>query len=229
MKKRLVICVLSAFLGMAVLWKGYEKLVDGFFLYRTTPPTALPTLSPEPKFNAALNVCLNQPFYYLASGSQSFVFVSADHQLILKLFKHYRWKAPFYASWLPSLTHYWTQKRLSGLLATYQSCLFCWEEFKEDTALIYLQLTPSRGALLPVTLYNRLGKEYTLSLEETSFVLQKYAEPVAERLLALKDQGDLIQAQVAIESLLNNVLNKRSRGFTDKDPNFLNNFGFVGN
>lgn len=228
MKKRLLYVVLSTFLGMAVLWKGYDKLVDGFFPYRTIPPTNLPALSAKAPLSASLSADLNQPFYYLASGSQSFVFISADRQLILKLFKHHRWKAPFYASWLPSLTHYWTQKRLSGLLATYQSCLFCWEEFKEDTALIHVQLTPLRGDHIPVTFYNRLGKAYVISLENTAFVLQKYAEPVAERLLTLKAQGDLTQAQAAIDSLLNHLLHKRSKGFTDKDPNFLNNFGFVG-
>lgn len=214
---------------IGLVWKGYDKLIDGFYLYRTTPPPDIRALTypSAPLLSNEITEALAQPFYYLASGSQSFAFLSADQRYVLKLFKHYRWKSPFYFSWYPHITRPWTQKRLDGLIATYQSCLFCMHEFKEETALLYLQLAPSQGVHQTLTLYNRLGKKYTLPLETTSFIVQRYAEPVAQHLLKLKAQGQHDVAKECIHALFQHVLRKRLQGFTDKDPNFLNNFGFV--
>lgn len=208
--------------------KCYDKIVDGFYLYRIKGPSILHTRTPSfDKDILLVNKALDQPFNYLASGSQSFVFISADKKFILKFFKHYRWKTPFYISWIPFLKESWTKRRVDGLKATYQSCLFCIEEFKQETALIYMQLNPSDTIQKTIKLHNRLGKSYSISLNEMSFVLQKYAEPTSEHLLKLKALKEDATAKLHIRALFTNILQKRTKGFTDKDPNFLNNFGFV--
>jgi len=47
---------------------------------------------------------LFQPYHYLESGSQSFVFISEDGEYILKFFKHKRWRLnPLFESSLSPL------------------------------------------------------------------------------------------------------------------------------
>lgn len=230
MKKQLSLTITSLFI-FTLLFKCYDKAVDGFYPYRIKYPIHLQT-SPsyfysEKDLTSATNA-LNQPFYYLASGSQSFVFISKDKQFILKFFKHYRWKEPFYASFFPFFKES-NQKKADGWRATYQSCMFCLKEFKEETALLYMQLEPSKNIKNSITVYNRLGKKYTLSLSNMSFALQKYAKPTSEDLLNLKKAGELEIAKEHMKALFDTMLQKRTKGFTDKDPNFLNNFGFVDN
>lgn len=231
MKKPLLI-IISCLLTLGLVFKFYDKIIDGFYLYRITSPTSfhmkIHSYTTEENL-ASATLALDQPFYYLASGSQSFVFISADKQFILKFFKHYRWKPPLYVSCLPFFKDRWAQKRQDGLIATYRSCLFCMQEFKEETALLYIQLKPSDAINKTITLYNRLGKKYTIPLNTASFVLQKYAQPTSEHLLTLKNLKQHELAKEHIKDLFNNILKKRNKGFTDKDPNFLNNFGFVNN
>jgi hypothetical protein len=228
--KKILVITACSFLIILAIVKCYDKAIDGFYLYRIKGPGDI--TFPMPSFEtpdlSLIEPILDQPFYYLASGSQSFVFVSADGQFTLKFFKHYRWKKLFYFSYFPFLTAPWAKKRADGLKATYHSCLFCMKHFKEETALIYIQLKPSTDFTKTLTLYNRLGKKYTLALNELSFALQRYAEPTPEHLLHLKSlkQDDLAKAH--LKALFIHILKKRHQGFTDKDPNFLNNFGFVG-
>lgn|GEM_PF-1834191 len=216
------LCVVST-------WKIYDKLVDGFYLYRTFPPahSSLPQSSHLIQSFADLRERLEQPFTYLASGSQSFVFVSEDHTLVLKLFKHYRWKSFSYLPWKTKSLTKPSSKQQEGVIATYQSSLFCMEELQEETGLLYLQLQPTNSPLATVTIHNRLGKHYLLPLHSTSFALQRYAEPVTVHLLKLKHLQKHEMAKNHLEKLFHYLVQRRARGFTDKDPNFLNNFGFV--
>ncbi|MBM3192105.1 MAG: hypothetical protein FJZ63_05600 [Chlamydiae bacterium] len=203
-------------LVVALMIKGYDKLVDGFYLYKVRAPKNLLSIQQLPlgegiAHSSVTSKALAQPFYYLASGSQCFVFLSLDKKFILKLFKYNRW--------IPA--------NLEGLRATYTSCLYSMQELAQETALIDLQLIPNPCYKQTLTLYNRLGCTYKLPLSSTAFILQSYAQPIPEALLGLKKAHQDEKAKQLINHMLDYLLLRREKGFTDKDPNLLSNFGLI--
>lgn len=60
-----------------------------------------------------------------------------------------------------------------------------------------------------------------------AFILQSYAKPIPETLLELKKNHQKEKAEQLINHLLGYLLLRREKGFTDKDPNFLSNFGLI--
>ena len=88
-----------------LLFFGVERLchraTDGFALVNIYSPKGsdhgLQTDFPL----SISNVNLDQPFYYLNSGSQSYVFLSNDGQTILKFFKFQHMRIPPWIEYLP--------------------------------------------------------------------------------------------------------------------------------
>lgn len=219
----------SIVLTLAVL-KCYDKIIEGFYPYRINPPAHLNEIVSLPQDITPLPLeALSQNYYYLASGSQCFAFISQDQKYILKFFKHYRWKEPFYTHMLTSsLKDKKKEKRLEGLKATYDSCLLYQKFFAEKTALRYLQLLPSKAPDFKLNVFNRLGVKHEIFLNKTPFVLQYRANSTAETLQNLRKLQKHALAKQYLQSLFQNVTQKRDLGFTDKDPHFFNNFGFIG-
>lgn len=216
--------LLSLCLTLGLL-KVYDKAVDGFYPSRikpigNTPFSFTSDLSEESK------KAMQQPYYYLASGSQSFVFVSEDGKYVLKFFKNYRWKKPWYFSFLPLKNSYKEKvlkKREEGFLSTCQSSLYSYEEMKEETGLLFLQIEASN--LDYISLKDRLHISHKVALEGLSFALQYKAIGIKETLLKYRKDHDTEKAETLIDNLFTFVLKRKEKGLTDKDPNFLNNFG----
>ncbi len=222
-------------IAVTLILKVYDKVVDGFYLYKIATPKNLSKIENLTLQNTSLDPfltkkALDQPYYYLASGSQCFVFVSKDKKFILKFFNHHRWGTPDYLNNIPlSLKKNWIRLRQEGLRSTYKSCCFCINELGKETALIDLELTPNPKYNYTITLYNRLGKRYDLNLNSMTFILQKYADSTSRKFLELKASHQDEEAKKLLDQLFDHLLLRRLRGFTDKDPNLLNNFGIIDN
>jgi hypothetical protein len=150
---------------------------------------------------------LSQKFYLRDQGGQSYVFISADNQYVLKFFK----EMP--RPWIPFSSY--QQKKLGKLKRTLKGYHLAYHRLLEETALISLHTAPTL-APLPATLVDRLNIEHKVDLSSVYFVLQRKADPL------LKDLGS--------ESLLQirQLLQKRaSAQIADHDPRLHLNLGWV--
>lgn len=209
--------------------KGYDKITEGFYPARTYPKD-IPSLtfSCEPSQEAI--EALSQPYSYLSSGSQSFAFVSKDQKYVIKLFKHYRWEKPWYLSllWIDKdKKRDLIKKKHEGKLATLQSCIYSFLELKEESGLIYLQVTPKKIQPKTLVVKNKLNLPFHIDLSKTTFALQYRAENIKDYLLECKDKNKHNDSKRLIDDLFSYILKRRQKKITDKDPHFLNNFGIL--
>jgi hypothetical protein len=176
---------------------------------------------------------LQQPFRYLGKGKQSYAFVSADGQYVLKLFNnryqqkiafyHFLEKCPFLNNWAQMQLTYFSYK----LHKTFTSYLIAYQELKEETGLVAIHLLPTDSLQVDLTIIDKIGISHKLPSDQTAFLIQKKADLVYPTLLALKKQGDLKAAKEHLLSLLLLLQSKYKKGIFDNDPLIRTNFGFL--
>lgn len=175
---------------------------------------------------------LDQSYTYLESGSQSYVFISEDKQYILKFFKHKRWRLNPLIEVLPlpqpldEKRKQWKQKKNETVHSTFGSCLTSYREFKEETGVLFVHLNKAPLDQI-ITLKDRIGFKHQIELCDVEFVLQRKAIPTDQYLLSLKKQGKTEEAQKALASLLAFTVKRAEKGYSDKDPHLIRNFGFI--
>lgn len=152
---------LLAILTLVALERGIRTQTEGFCLEKTKRRHEARTEWNLPASPPPLEI-LNQPFYFLGSGVQSYSFLSEDQQYVLKLFKHYHL--------LPSKKSEPQKKRMNAL---FSSALLAFKELKETTGLLYLQINPPASPLPTITLYDKIGVKYAISLSDYPFLIQK--------------------------------------------------------
>jgi hypothetical protein len=213
-----------------LLFFAFERFcriqTGGFRLHKASVrhsyPFTAPTAPPLP--------CLDQPFYFLGSGVQFYVFEGKDGQTILKLFKHHHLgpstdtlETLFPKGWIKKLIEK-RERRMHHLLT---SAKIAEEKLKSQTAVMYTHLEKTEGLLGEAKIYDKLGICHRLNLDRTEFVLQKKAEPLAPYLTRLLKEGEKEKAKASIASLLS-LIEERSRlGIKNKDQKVLENCGFI--
>lgn len=176
---------------------------------------------------------LAQEFHYLESGSQSFVFLSADGNYVIKFFKHKRWQLnPLFEScplpaYFANKRAKWKRKKWGTVNNTFKSCKASYELFQEETGVIYVHLNQTRNLKKTLIVKDRLGLKHRLKLDRLQFVLQKRAVPTDVYLLSLREKGKHDEAQKAIQEMLAFTKKRAELGFSDKDPHLIRNFGFL--
>ena len=221
----------------AVLLKQfcYSK-TDGFALYKICSSLSF---HPEwethsiPDHEQELLQILDQPFYYLAKGAQSYVFASADGQTVIKFFRLYHLMPP---TWLTSLSFplplmpYKLRKiidKRQELSKDFDSYKIAFEEMKEETGLLYLHLNKTAHLKKQLKIYDKIGIAYKLNLDQMEFLVQKKAVLVYPSIeLLMKSQGEGA-AKEAISALVQLLLQRSKKGIFDKDPDLNTNFGFL--
>ncbi len=151
---------------------------------------------------------LQQKFYLRDQGGQSYVFVSADENYVLKFFKDMP------RPWL-ALASY-QKKKLGKLKRTLNGYQLAFNHLREDTGLLSLHLSPTASPLL-TTLVDRLGIEHAIDLSSTYFVLQRKAAPLPD-------------FSAATVSQISRLVKKRaSAHIADHDPRLQANLGWIDN
>lgn len=170
------------------------------------------------------------PFTYLGNGAQCYAFESADHQYVLKFFKM--------KTLTPSLTGKvfpfgkFKEKNVrhkQRLFDTCAACKYAMEELQEETGLIYVHLNRTQHLKKNALLIDRQGKRYTVSLDDTVFLVQKKAEMVYKRIGHQIKAGDEEGATRSIQAVIDLVARRNAKGFSDTDTGISRNYGFVGN
>ncbi len=229
--------VIFLILGFYGTFYGCRMATDGFCLSHIQPhseqlcKTAGQKQQQDPHH---LQMILNQPFYYLGKGAQTYVFRSRDGEYVIKFFRFER-RRPFVPDWVPIpalFAHHRDQtkhKRLQRLQKEYRSYQLAFDRFKDESGLIYLHFDVSSLRNQKLTIYDKIGIKQELSLQKYPFILQKRALGFFPTLNLWIESKDIEAAQSAIDQLVNLIVKRHKQGLFDKDPDLKTNFGFIGN
>lgn len=170
-----------------------------------------------------LNSVLDQPYYYLDRGRQSFVFVSADGKYVLKFFDIRRYR-PGWPTLFSSSSPARMQRKLKRLFQGYR---LAYERDRDHAAIIFQQLVPNPALKKETVLFDRFGFKHVIVLGQVPFIIQRKGVPTREELSDLLRKGDVGNAQRRLRQILDMYADEYKRGLFDRDHNFMYNTGFV--
>lgn len=176
---------------------------------------------------------LQQNFYYLDAGHQTYAFLSEDKKYVLKLFKKdYLTRSPL-VNILPPVYPFRTlflhrgiskETRINKLIRGYSLAITL---DMENSGLLFLNLSPENPSFQKVQLFNGLGRKLDIDINPLIFALQKKAVPTKKVLSDLLSKGDIENAKLLINKLIDLYISQYQKGIFDHDHNFLDNTGFV--
>jgi hypothetical protein len=182
--------------------------------------------------NVKLNKILSQPFIYLGEGGQAYVFASADQEFVLKLFKFKRFRPTIFVSMLPDFFfHSYREahkaKREQKLVYAFNGHKIAFDEHRQESGLLYIQLNPSNKQQL-VSLSDKWGFDRIINLEKVSYVIQEKGELLSTVLTQALDRGDISTAQNRIRQLFDLYHSEYAKGIYDLDHGIMHNIGCLG-
>lgn len=228
--------VVGAVLAGVLAKQFCYKKTDGFAHYKILSDLAFnPEWVPHNSADEPPDLLkiLDQPFYYLAKGAQSYVFASEDGQTVIKFFRIYHMSPPLWMRVL-SFPHMLQPLKIRKIIAKrnelnkdFQSYKIAFEEMKEETGLLYLHLNKSSHLKKHLKIYDKIGIAYDLDMDKMEFLVQKKAKLVFPAINSLMKTEGQDAAKEAIGSLVQLLLSRCQKGIFDKDPDLNTNFGFL--
>ncbi len=171
---------------------------------------------------------LNQPFFYLGKGAQSYVFESKDKQHVIKIFRYDQMMNPIRTSFR---SYFGKKKKKSPADAkirrVFNACKIAYEEAREETGLELIHLNATEGKFPILRVRDPLGRPCRISLDRVRFAVQKKAEPFRKTLRASLQSGDPDRIKREIDSFFSLLEARTAKGIYNSDPNVSRNFGFV--
>lgn len=176
---------------------------------------------------------LAQPFTYLGKGCQSYVFLSEDGNYVIKFFKYQRirpqeWLKSF--SFIPYLEEYRLakiQKKQNKLDNVLTSWKHAYESLQEETGVIFVHLNKKKKWDRSLIIFDKMGFQHEVDLNQTEFMVQKKAEMLCPTLDLLMQKGEEERAKLILSNLLTMLLSEYSRGFADNDHALMQNTGVI--
>lgn len=231
-KFRVVLCIPLAIALFLSIERLCHLATDGFMITRITHALQEPSHDLH-DVSANLSLILSQPFTYLASGAQSYVFVSQDNRYVIKFFKFHHLRIPPWIASLP-LPHFLNTyrqakiaKKNRALAKTLDSHKIAATLLPKETALVYLHLYPTHYLHQSLHLIDKLGIHYELDADTLSFVIQKKGTSFYGVLEQYINTNHMCHAKKAISDILYLSLERCKKGVGDLDPDFGTNFGAV--
>ncbi len=218
--------ILLLILGVGLWTKisSTEGFSEGKICSSLDPSPAWSIAIPSSEEQKKLHEIFSSRFKFLGVGAQSFAFESEDGKYVLKFFNMRR----FTPSLADHLCPHVVRRRLKNLRWVFNGYKIAYDKFREDTGLVFIHLAKTDHLKQKVQVIDDIGKEHTIDLDQTEFVLQEKAELIFDRLAKLRHQGDRKKEQKSIQALLELVKRRVDQGYADRDKAVSNNFGFVG-
>ncbi len=174
----------------------------------------------EVPLDPAILSILNQPFFFIGKGSQSYVFASEDGKFVVKFFRfddrriklfHQRQRQP--------------ESAREKAEIVFAACKIAYDRLQEETGLVYMHLNLSQGTLPILYCKDALGRPYKFPLDQCRFVLQKKATLFRDALLEARSNPDQMRAR--LDQFIALLLSRTSKGVFNTDPTLSRNFGFL--
>lgn len=231
----LIVAFVVLFLGLGHL---YYMMTGDFRLsdVLTESPYDLTVRLPELTVEERLRIVkvIDQDFYFLGHGHQTYAFVSEDQKYVLKLFKadylQRSWMINIFPP-IPPFRQFFLHRgesreyRMRRLLNGYA---IAYALDRENSGLLYFQPNIGNSWDKNVQLIDKLGLRVTLDLDAVVFAIQEKAVTTRNVLHKLLSVGDVAGARRRIRQLLEMYLSEYQRGIFDHDHNLIDNTGFVG-
>jgi hypothetical protein len=226
--------------GLALfgLTRVYFRLTDDFRLANITyempyqEKWEVPTLSSvdQQKFDEIIK----QKFHYIGKGAQSYAFKSDDDQYVIKFFKFKHLKPSLFVDFIPNVGFLGRYKqaqidRKERLLnSVFDGYRLAYAVHAPETGLIYIHLNKSQNLNKKVTLFDKLGFEKTVNLDEIPFILQVKVETTRQVMNKLMKKQDIAGAKAHINKIFDLYMLEYSKGIYDRDHGVMHNTGFAG-
>lgn len=175
---------------------------------------------------------LSQNYTYFGCGGQAYVFFSADGKYALKFFKQRHFREPTHLNYIPFIKKYRDlkyAKRKKKVQGEYGSYKLGFDQLPEETALVYIHLNKTSHLKKSITYIDKLKVEHEIDLDKTDFILQRRAELVHDKINRQMTSGDLEGAKQTISSIVDLIVTRCKKGYSDKDPNIATNCGIFNN
>jgi hypothetical protein len=182
----------------------------------------------------SLQAILDQPYRYLGKGCQSYVFLSDDHQYVLKFLKYQRFRPQFYLealSFIPSIDKRLQKKTVekrTKLDALLESWKIAYGDLKDETGIVYLHLNRGDKFQSPIAIVDKLGLKHTVDPDEVVFLVQKKADMLCPEIAKRMKANELEPSKKLIGNLVTMLLSEYGRGLGDNDHALMQNTGVVG-
>lgn len=141
--------------------------------------------------NESIQTILRQRFFYLAKGTQFFVFESEDGKYVVKVpfFNHCKLtqgvpiltkiKQGFGVPKRPSKV--FDQTKVDEIIhLTFDSCKLCFDLLQNETGLIWCHLNPAPTPFRPFQVQDKRGIWKTIDPAKHPFIIQKKAMPLLD-------------------------------------------------
>ena len=233
----LLIVILLLIGSVYSLKKIYFYLTDGFQVHHIVSHIAddarwkVHSLS-EREIQEVKEI-LQQKFYYLAKGHQAYAFMSEDNQYILKFLKFHRNRLQPWVQYLPSVPElnryierrrFFKDRRMFTLLDSWK---MAFDELQEENGLIQVQINRADKVYSPVKIVDKIGREFQIDLNETSFLIQKKATLFCPEIETCMKNNAIEKAQQRIDQFLTLLISEYQRGLAETDRRVLRNTGFI--
>lgn len=170
----------------------------------------------------------DQPFRYLGRGGQVFAFESEDKEYVIKLIR-YDLLTP---TLLMKVRHYFfpdkekfTRKYNRFVMAN-NSYFLAYTDLSDLTNVIYSHLEKTDLFQNKLNLIDKLGRSYTIDLDQTGFVLQRKVRLLGDVLVDLKAKKEDAKIKEILTKYLHVLKDRADKGVWIKDHNqFLRNYG----
>jgi len=170
----------------------------------------------------------DQPFYYLGCGAQTFAFVSQDGQYVIKFYRHHRAGHPLaILSPYVSRLRQTISRREAKRAQDFESFRLAIDKLREETGLLCVHLGKTDQIHKKLKIYDKIGIEHLVELDQITFLLQRRATPFYTTLQQWIDSGSEREAKAAITELVSLLRGRCKKGIFDKDPDLQTNFGFL--
>ena len=181
---------------------------------------------------APLPPILDQPFFYLGKGAQSFVFESADREWVIKFYKfpaHLRrfdWMKHPFGDLFSTKNQAINAHNERRFYRSFNSYFLAFHDLKEETGVTYIHLNPTPHLQKTLHVFDRAGTHFQIPLDRIGFIIQKKGEPFFPRLQTLLSQNQHTEAKQMISSLFQLIASRCKKGITDLDNMDHNNYGW---
>ena len=234
----LIIWVMAALLVCFVAARVYYALTDDFRLSNITYDMPYEEnwsiAAPSSVQETQLEQILNQPFFYLGKGAQSYAFASQNDRYVIKFFKFKHLRPSWFVDMLPPVSFLKTYKEKQSarkarkLFGVFNSYKLAFDVDRDESGLIFIQLNTTKNPKRQVTVIDKIGFKHRIELDSVPFIVQYKGETLRTVLARLLDQQDVETAKQRINQILNLYVGEYRKGIFDHDHGVMQNTGFVG-
>jgi hypothetical protein len=190
-----------------------KRVTSGFMVHKILCRDPLdPQWTAEPlEAEDKIRGILNQKFYLLGKGGQSFAFSSEDGQYVIKFLNQKQYKSD----------HLYNRNR--GITCIYTA----FQELKEDTGLLMIHFSSEKPLNQSVVLIDGCKIAHKIDLDRVQFQLQKRMKMPFDLIKAAMNNGNEDEAKGYIAELFNFVHKRLDQGILDNDSKLYTNYGFI--